>query len=613
MALLEEAKELSEEYRRSEAEAPAAESASIFKELGCLDEYGEALFTLARSRYYAGAYTAASEVLLESIAAFVSTGNIPSETRNRRFLGAIYGRLSEFDDALTQHTIAVELATRVGNQLQLGATHNSIALIQRKLGNYELAMEHAVSAERILSDLDRSDVKSATFLSESYLMIANLQLESMNFATAMEYCNRALDVQSPLKQSEVLNVIGHCHEGLGEYERAIELFRRSYVSARQCEQKWSMTAAIANIGRMYRRLEQHDRAVRYLQKGLKRMSDFGDRNTETIVLVEMSYSLLELGQTDAAHQALCRAHATAIELELLPAQKMVHQAFRDHFAKIGDYRSALEHYTRFHELREQLLSVEQKETLDRREMEFKMELKLKEEEIRQRNNVLEAVIAAQESERERIARDLHDGVGQMLAAARMSLAMYTENLAPPKQAGQAGVAATASPLLRATAILESTIDDVRTISHALGSSTLREMGLAAALDELIGNMQANGRTRFEVLTTGLPDRLGEPVESGLFRIVQELVTNIARHASAADATVQIIHDGREILLTVEDNGLGFDIDTINGRGMGRRNVEARVTALGGQLHYDSTPGHGTTVSVCLPAQPPHARPSTGFP
>jgi signal transduction histidine kinase len=155
-----------------------------------------------------------------------------------------------------------------------------------------------------------------------------------------------------------------------------------------------------------------------------------------------------------------------------------------------------------------------------------------------------------------------------------------------------------TPLERSMQILERASREVRAISHGLGTSTLRELGLAAAIEELLEHLESEGTTRFEFATYGLEERLPEPVETGLFRVAQELITNVLRHAGADEATVQILEENREVRLTVEDNGAGFDLGAPRA-GMGLGNITARVAAMGGRVHYDSMPGHGTSVTVVV--------------
>jgi signal transduction histidine kinase/ligand-binding sensor domain-containing protein len=215
-----------------------------------------------------------------------------------------------------------------------------------------------------------------------------------------------------------------------------------------------------------------------------------------------------------------------------------------------------------------------------------------------REHAVQAALEMQESERQRIARDLHDGVGQMLAAARINLSQLGKMIDRYSPAGN-GEVKMRNPLDRAMGIIGRAGDDVRVLSHALGTSTVRELGLVAALRELLSGVEAQEKTSFEFVTVGMDKRLSDSVEIGLFRVAQELIANVLHHANASEATVQIMREQDVIHLSVEDNGRGFDLVATNGGGMGRHNIAARIAAMGGEVHYDSTPGHGTTVTVVV--------------
>jgi signal transduction histidine kinase len=212
-------------------------------------------------------------------------------------------------------------------------------------------------------------------------------------------------------------------------------------------------------------------------------------------------------------------------------------------------------------------------------------------------SAVQGALEMQEIERQRIARDLHDGVGQMLAAAGINLARLREMI-DRHDSLEPAESERLIPLDRAAGIIGRAGVDVRALSHALGTSTVRELGLVAALDELLGTIEASQGTHFEFVTTKMEERLPESVEIGLFRVTQELLTNVLHHSGATEATLQIVRQEREVRLSVEDNGRGFDLGAVR-NGMGLRNVAARVAAMDGELHYDSTPGHGTTTTVVI--------------
>lgn len=226
----------------------------------------------------------------------------------------------------------------------------------------------------------------------------------------------------------------------------------------------------------------------------------------------------------------------------------------------------------------------------RREVEFGQERQLLE---RQR---AAAVLEAEEAERRRIGADLHDGVGQLLSVVKLNVSGLGEELAPQL-----------SPALRqrfddALAVADEAVREVRGISHNLLPNALIKRGLARAVRELLDQIRTPQRLRIHLEILGLDDvPLNPVVESALYRVIQELVQNIIKHAQATEMNLQLLHDAGELTLLVEDNGVGFDPATLGpDAGIGLRNIESRIAYLGGTLHLDSRPGHGTTVTATIP-------------
>ncbi|MEW7848740.1 sensor histidine kinase [Massilia aurea] len=204
--------------------------------------------------------------------------------------------------------------------------------------------------------------------------------------------------------------------------------------------------------------------------------------------------------------------------------------------------------------------------------------------------------AARNEERTRIARELHDDLGGNLVAIKMALARLAARL-PSDQPGLAGQVQYVDDLV------ERTIDSVHNISHGLRASTL-DLGLVAALDWQAREFER--QTGIHVVTHG-PDGLDLAPDhaAALFRIAQEALTNIAKHAGASQATVTLERDGSDLTLTICDNGRGIDP---GGRGkphaFGLRGMHERAGALGGTLALSPAPGGGTMVTVKTRLAPP---------
>jgi PAS domain S-box-containing protein len=197
-------------------------------------------------------------------------------------------------------------------------------------------------------------------------------------------------------------------------------------------------------------------------------------------------------------------------------------------------------------------------------------------------------IEAREAERERLARELHDETAQVLAAMVLHLEMLEDHV--PGEQGRAWLGE-----LRAAA--NSALDGVRDMAHDLRPPLLRELGLAAAIERLRERMGDQG-LEVEVALEALPDDLLDEVEIAIFRVVQEALANVARHAQARHASVLTEREGDRLRLVIEDDGRGFEPHLPTDR-LGLRGMRERVDLVGGNLQIESRAGQGTTIIVDL--------------
>jgi two-component system NarL family sensor kinase len=212
------------------------------------------------------------------------------------------------------------------------------------------------------------------------------------------------------------------------------------------------------------------------------------------------------------------------------------------------------------------------------------------------------VVESQENERARLSRELHDGISQMMVSVKLLLESALARFERSEARVPAAEAALATSLVR----LGDTLREVRRISHALRPSMLDDLGVAAALEQLTRELSEESGIEigFTQIAHTHAATLPDAVNTVLFRIAQEALTNIVRHAQASSAALalEISHD--TVTLTIADNGRGFDVThAFVGRrsGVGLRNMRERLEALGGTLSLASQAGH-TVVSARVPLQ-----------
>ena len=213
--------------------------------------------------------------------------------------------------------------------------------------------------------------------------------------------------------------------------------------------------------------------------------------------------------------------------------------------------------------------------------------------LRQQDMAMRAVLEAEEAERQRIAKDLHDGVGQMMSAAKMNLSAVEAQLNLK----------TAEQKLAFENIIQLVDDscrEVRSVSHNMMPNALLKNNLEAAIREFIYKLDQQV-LKVHLYAQGLDERLDSNIETILYRIVQECVNNVIKHSEADTLDITIIKEPGEITATIEDNGKGFDTtDKEKFEGIGLKNMRTRVDYLKGTIDFDSSPGNGTVVALHVP-------------
>jgi len=214
-----------------------------------------------------------------------------------------------------------------------------------------------------------------------------------------------------------------------------------------------------------------------------------------------------------------------------------------------------------------------------------------------RTRLLQQLVSAQEDERRRVARELHDSLGQHLTSLGVRLGTLRARV------GNTGELATQIEELQAHAALID--EEVDRLAMELRPVALDDLGLEAALRRHVDGWATEVGIPADLHTRGVGSRLPEPIETTVYRVVQEALTNVRKHARATRASVVVECRGRELVAIVEDDGVGFrtddlDAELLPSRRLGLSTMTERAALVGGRLEVESKPGHGTTVYLRVP-------------
>lgn len=207
----------------------------------------------------------------------------------------------------------------------------------------------------------------------------------------------------------------------------------------------------------------------------------------------------------------------------------------------------------------------------------------------EREKSLQRTLMGQEEERQRIAKDLHDGIVQELAALKMNLEQMSSSLPVDE----------AKKLEQVKNNLEKTTSEVRDISHQMMPTSLRKLGLVAALEDNLQKILPLHHITYDFFSHGVEERLPEKIEISLYRISQELVNNIIKHSKASQVSISLTKRNGIVTMHVEDNGKGFD-PAVRSNGIGLTNLESRVKMVDGEIKYETGENAGVVAIVRIP-------------
>ncbi|MBX7107672.1 MAG: sensor histidine kinase [Chitinophagales bacterium] len=517
---------------------------------------------------------------------------------------------------------------------------------------YDSAVIHLL---RALTIAESQDMEAPVIKVSSELGIVYQQMENGNKAEEFHRKNLESAIQTGNKvlQAMMLNNLGIDFDLQDMSDSALHCWNNALRLFEENRDTEGVMDVKNNLGLKYKDLGDYSKSIQYFNEVLayrEKVHDL-DGKVRTLTNLGSAYNKSKMyGQSlEVYFRALNLLDSIQVNLRK-DKQKSLYHNISNVYWNMNDYKSALSYYQRYSRLKDtlfneakskQIADVQQKYETEKKEQVNKiltLELLKKTRErnvltgglllivlmaflllsyYRQRallhkKNVLieqqkvddllkdselktyNAMMEGQEEERKRIASDLHDRLGSMLSTVKMHFNALEEKVENYQSQN-------VIQFERANQLLDEACDEVRKISHNLHTGMLMHFGLQAALRELMESIEGSGKIKTRLLFYGLPERLHQPLEIGIYRIIQECISNILKHAAAKNITVQLNKLERQLNIVIEDDGIGFDVKASKAKtGMGLKNIDARARKLHGTFAIDSTPGKGTTAIIEIP-------------
>lgn len=519
-----------------------------------------------------------------------------------QYFANIYSELKEYDKALDYYTKAQAIYTEVNDLRQLGLIKSNIAEMYSRRKMHDKAKPYYLEAINIYQRI--SNHRS---LASIYLSAASSIIESGNLPDARKMIDSATVLTAKTQNKEhykdLYQAEAKYHEALGEYKEALQ-FASRYNNQKDTLLNEANIKALTDMKVKYEteKKEQQivllnkDNAIKGLE--IKNQQLQIERN-----LFELTQNRLALSQADLElannklqiqeqdelilHQKLDSTEKAKNILALQKKTEIQNLEITNRQLQLNR-RNVLIGFLGAVMLLGSLLAFSYY-----RRYKLRQEAKMQAAVLKQQEEATKAVLEAEEAERQRIAKDLHDGVGQMMSAAKMNLSAFESNTWFKNEEEKLAFE-------KIIALVDESCKEVRSVSHNMMPNALLKNSLASAIREFIDKLD-HKKLQVHLYTAGLEERLDSNVETVFYRVIQECVNNVIKHADANTLDISIIRENGEITATIEDNGKGFDSSDRNKfDGIGLKNIRTRVEYLKGSVDFDSAPGKGTLVALHVP-------------
>lgn len=527
----------------------------------------------------------------------------------------------------------------------------------RALGNIGSAWhEMAVNDSAIVYLLRSLDIKERLGnrgdVAASLSNIASIYSDEHAYDKAIDMLQRALRIRRELGEEKrsmfTLNNLAVAYGTKGDFEKSIAYADTGIAVALKYDNKFVAGVICGGMGHVLNEQKRYAESIPWCERSLAFLTEANRVPNMVYPLCNLAAAYIGLGQYAKGLEVNRRGWAIMQKLNLQEPVDPYHENFANAYAGLGDYENAYKwhkiYFARIDSITEndnlsKVANIEAKYGLEKKERQLgeqraenfrqrvwlyslaaaliallvlgwlfynryrlRQKAELDAAVIREQQLGLNAVIEAQESERKRIAKDLHDGIAQELVALQLGFTLLRNKL-------QKAAPAEAERLNDLAGQLSASCTEVRNIAHVMMPPALEQNGLAPSLEMLLRNTARPAGLQVEFNTRDLPLQLDEKTQIGLYRILQELLNNVVKHARASRVMIQLFGNGQQLVLRVEDDGQGFDFETIRQKGtMGVLNILSRVSTLGGEFLSEKARPHGTVSIVRIPVSPP----ATGF-
>ncbi|MEO6253656.1 MAG: sensor histidine kinase [Ferruginibacter sp.] len=529
--------------------------AQKIKDYGSLGELNK---LTGLSMYFRGAYDSAAVYYYKALDHLQAKHDLAGRAGVLNELGKLYRKTRDLKRALQMYDEAYSIYKNLNDENGMATILNESGVV------FEYKEDYAEAIKRYNSSLAiREKMNDDIGRAYSYNFLGGVYTLQKNFKEAKNFLVRSLELRKKLKDSFAIALsysdLGYMYKEEGKYAAAIEQYTSSNEIAAKMHYAELLLSNYKELAFIYEKEGNHALSlIFYKRHSILKDSIFAGDKLKQIEQLNAKYQNEKKEQELKLQKAeITKKNYLLWGLGLCLALLIL--------AGLNFYR--------------------------KRQLQHK--ITLQEEVMKQQDLATKAIIIAEENERKRIAADLHDGVGQMMSAAKMNLSAI-ENEIPFRDDNQK------MSFENLIALVDESCKEIRSVSHQMMPNALLKSGLASAVKEFLDKIDTRV-IKINLHSEGLQERLDSNTETVLYRVIQECVNNVIKHSGANNLDISLIKDADGISATVEDNGQGFDTnDKQKFEGIGLKNISSRIAFLKGTVDFDSSPGKGTLVAIHVP-------------
>jgi two-component system, NarL family, sensor kinase len=538
-------------------------------------------------------------------------------------------------EAIALDLEAIEVLKKTNRKKALANLYNNTAMIYYAQDDIPESLDHYLKAEAMYEQLN--DSSSIAFM---YGNLATIYLGLREYKTAYLYALRGVLLCRSLHQAMGLGAglinLASSLVNLQRFDTALVVLKDARDHTKIYEGVEANTKALSLINSVYLGMGKFDllkinsnaliaagRAIADsvgVCDGLSGLVEYYFHEKKYALAAHYSRECIGIAKKDSIVYALRAAYIAAARLEMAKGNAAGYDLY-------NDLRDSIDEKIRSDKVLRNAQELEAKYSLNKKQAEIdslNKEKKIQQLTLRQRNMInwvlagvvlvaaligflynrnyrqrkkllaAKAVLQGQTEERTRLAKDLHDGLGSILSSAKYSFNHMKQNLIISPE--------NAAAFEKSMDMLDKSIAELRRVAHNMMPEALMKFGLDTALKDFCSSVGQSGAVQLTYQSFGVNETtVPEVASASVYRIVQELVNNILKHADATAALVQLIGKDGKLSITVEDNGKGFARNVLeNSGGMGYTSLQNRVTYLKGSIDLQTSPGKGTAVHIELP-------------